>query len=119
MNANEVIRPNSECTYWDVPGTDQMVHSYRTYSGSWIIEVIEPSAVMGPHGTITFLSGCGIKPECYGTRSTWRIPGTDNDWRELYSECYRMITDVYPWEQLLDLGVVRCVMGRIEVTTDN
>lgn len=117
MRANEVIRPNSTCTYWDVPGTDQMVHSYRTYSGSWIIEVIEPSAVMGPHSTITFLEHYWTKKShCYGTLQSARYADVTPE--DLKLQCYRIIAECFGWQTLLDLGTVRLDMGRIRLTPD-
>lgn len=118
MRANDVIRTNEDCGYWDVPGTDQMVHSYRTFSGSWIIEVIEPSAVMGPHGTITFLEHYWTKKAlCYGSLHTARY--ADVTLEELKQQCYRIIGECFGWDCLLDLGTVRLDMGRIELTPDN
>lgn len=121
MNANEVIRPNSECTYWDVPGfPGRMVHSYRIHGTDlWEIEVIEPtnSGLLDcDYQTITFLDKVGSdKTELYGVLSTKK---TDNR-AEQNAECYRTIAECFTWQTLLDLGTPKLVMGRIELWADN
>ena len=126
MKARDVIRTNSNCEFWDVPGTDKMVHCYRTYGGRMVYEVIEPSSVMGRHQTIMFLSD-GQTEKCYGTVSTLRaddaLSGLEGAEREkayrtwvsaLYWQCYGIIVSVGKINMLLDS--VKTDMGRIEIT---
>lgn len=127
MRAAHVIGPNSDSGFWDVPGTDKMIHSYRIYDERVVYEVIEPSSVTGPHQTITFLSD-GQSTECYGTVSTRRadkvLSGLEGAERtkvyrawisELYCYCYWTIINTLDLISVLADVDARVDMGRIEI----
>lgn len=117
MKAHEVIRPNSDSGFWDVPGTDKMVHRYRE-CGRLVYEVIVPSQFMGPHDKVMCLSD-GQTKKCYGTVSTSRTlydPSYSDYDRvcrvsDVMDKCYRIISDVIGWDVLSDCRFLQHHMG--------
>lgn len=107
MKAHEVIRPNMDSRFWDVPGTDKMVHCYRVYGGALVFQVIEPSGIMGRHHTITFLSD-GKTEKCYGTMSSRRHAAYRTCRAELEDECYRIMMCVVGTDELSDQTMQDC-----------
>ena len=130
MRAADVIRTNSDCSYWDVPRSDMMIRRYRVIGGPMVYEVIEPSSLMGPHGTLVSLWD-GETHEYYGTvcsrmfvaeglldgSSTAEQAGDYQTWLWwLWEDCYQTIAKAISFEVLLAGDRLRNNMGRLEVT---
>lgn len=129
MKARDVIRPNSDADYWDVPKSDMMIRRYRVIGGPMIYEVIEPSSLMGPHGEIMSLWD-GQTHEYYGTVSTRMFVaeglldgatvaeygGHYKTWLwGLWEDCYQTIARVIGFDVLLAGEKLRHNIGRLEV----
>ena len=115
MKAADVIKPNRTTFYWDVPGTNRIVHQYSIIGTSIrYFEVIEPSSLSGPHSTIMSLRSehGGMY---YGTVVSRR---SQSDPAAVRLECYRDVFAAIGVKELSDMGCVWTQGGRVEVYSD-